>query len=346
MKEIEEFIKDAARQRGIDPDIAIKVAKSEGGVDEYAKRGTFPTGSSWWSFQLHYGGQGYEHFGTVAGQGNGFTVLTGWQPGDPKAWRDSTRYALNRAKASGWSAWYGAAAVGVGRWDGIDRNHPWDAAAERWDFETAPASRPGRVSYDREHPVHRQEETFDCSQESLEWALWSLGRQPSDDWLEGTMISEGVMSADLGLLDASGARLAAFVDKHYGEYGFLANNEPSISWEWVRGEGAANADGSGHAYPVLIGGRTWNHWSPIRDFDPARDVLLLANPAEGWGGVGQTMTRQQFAALGPFSAVRIWHGDLLGLASEPVEDPPPPLTAGQIRARLLEIVAQIPEGTP
>jgi hypothetical protein len=100
--EIEGFIRDAAQRRGIDGDTAVKVARSEGGVDEYAARGTFSTGSSWWPFQLHYGGPGYEQFGTVAGMGNGFTKLTGWQPGDERAWRDSIRYALNRAKASGW----------------------------------------------------------------------------------------------------------------------------------------------------------------------------------------------------------------------------------------------------
>ncbi len=339
--EIEAFIREAARKRGIDPDIAIKVAKSEGGVDEYAKRGTFATGSSFWQFQLHYGGAGYEHFGTVAGMGTGFTALTGWQPGDPRAWRDSVRYALNRAKANGWGAWYGAAAVGMGRWDGIDRTAFWDANAETWDFEAAPPVS-GRVRYDAGHAVHRQEETFDCSQESLEWALWALGRQPSDDWLEQTMIADGVMTPEDGLMDATGAGLAAFVVRYYGEFGYRANNEASIGWDWIVHEGAANLDGSGHGYPVLIGGRAWNHWSAVRDYDPARGVLLLANPADGWGGVGQVMTKAQFGALGPFSAVRVWHPDLL----EPTPDPPAPdpsklRTAAEIRAALLELVARI-----
>lgn len=135
MNEIEAFVRDAAQRRGINPGIAVQVAKSEGGVDEPARRGTFATGSSWWPFQLHYGGPGYEYLGNVAGMGNGFTALTGWQPGDPAAWRDSVRYALNRAKASGWGAWYGAAHVGIGQWDGIDRAAPWDANGERWDYE-------------------------------------------------------------------------------------------------------------------------------------------------------------------------------------------------------------------
>ena len=79
--EIEGFIREAAAVRGINPDIAIRVARSEGGVDEYARCGKFATGWSWYAFQLHYGGPGYEHLGTVAGMGTGFTKLTGWQPG-------------------------------------------------------------------------------------------------------------------------------------------------------------------------------------------------------------------------------------------------------------------------
>lgn len=111
---VEQYIRQAAQARGIDPDIAMRVAKSEGGT-EVAKRGTFNTGSSWWPYQLHYGGKGtpYEHLGTVAGMGNAFTAETGFQPGDPAAWRASVDYALDRAQKSGWDAWYGARAQGI-----------------------------------------------------------------------------------------------------------------------------------------------------------------------------------------------------------------------------------------
>ena len=66
---VEGYIRQAAAQRGIDPDVAVRVAQSEGGATEPARRGTFATGSSWWPFQLHYGGAGtpYEKYGTVAG---------------------------------------------------------------------------------------------------------------------------------------------------------------------------------------------------------------------------------------------------------------------------------------
>ena len=337
MKEIEDFITHASVIRGIDPVISTRVARSEGGVDEYAKRGTFLTGSSWWPFQLHYGGPGYEYLGTVAGMGNGFTELTKWQPGDPRAWRDSIRYALNRVRLVGWTPFYGAAAVGIGKWDGINRDSFWDANAEVWDFETGAK----KYVYHVNEAVHLQDKSYDCSQESLEWALWSIGRQPADDWLERTMVAEGVMSSGDGLLDASGKGLANFVVKWYGEDGIKANHEPTVSWDWVRLEGARNSDGSGHMYPILIGGRAWNHWAAVRDYDPTRLSLLLSNPSPSWMGVGHIMTQQQFQALGPFSAVRIWHEDLLGTVPDPNPIPPKSPVLAKVRSKLEEALVII-----
>ena len=123
---VEGYIRQAAAQRGIDPDIAVRVAQSEGGVTEPARRGTFATGSSWWPFQLHYGGAGtpYEKYGTVAGMGNTFTAKTGYQPGDPEAWQAATDYALDAAKQQGWGAWYGARKQGITGFQGINRGAP------------------------------------------------------------------------------------------------------------------------------------------------------------------------------------------------------------------------------
>ena len=301
MSEYEEFCRAEAARRGIDPDTAVTVANSEGGLTTPARRGTFDTGSSWWAFQLHYGGAGtpYEYLGTVAGMGNEFTRITGWEPGDPAAWRDAMRYALDHARRYGWGAWYGAAARGIYRFHGIDHSVPWDGTPDdEWDYRGG-TSTPGPV-YNPNELAHPQEERFDCSQESLEWALWACGRTTQDDWLEQAMIDQGVMSPDQGLMDASGAGLAAFVNREYGALGYTASNESSVTFDALAAEAGR--------YPILIGGRHWGssgHWSGLRGYDAARDVLLLANPAHGHGGVGQEMTRAQFDALGPFSMVRI-----------------------------------------
>jgi hypothetical protein len=208
------------------------------------------------------------------------------------------------------------------------------------------APMPTKVAFDANEPAHAQEESFDCSQEALEWALFAVGRRPSDDWLENTMIDEGVMSAEQGLLDATGKGLADFVTRQYGEFGFYANNEPSVTFDAV-----ANEIGP---YPLLIGGRRWSHWSGVRGYDAIRDILLLANPADGWQGVKQTMNRAQFDALGPFSMVRVLHPDLVPAAEpappapEPAPAPPrapeqgaPAMTLADVRARLLAIQDEI-----
>ena len=156
MTEIEAFVREAAAARGINPDIAITVANTEGGVTEPARLGDFSgppwhSGKSWWAYQLHYGGAGtpYAAWGHTAGMGNGFTTLTGWQPGTSAAWRDAARYALNRVRTGGWGAWYGAAAVGIHDFMGVDRQHPWNANAEVWDYEIASPTAPAAC---RLHP--------------------------------------------------------------------------------------------------------------------------------------------------------------------------------------------------
>jgi hypothetical protein len=208
------------------------------------------------------------------------------------------------------------------------------------------APMPTKVAFDANEPAHAQEESFDCSQEALEWALFAVGRRPSDDWLENTMIDEGVMSKEQGLLDATGKGLADFVTRQYGEFGFYANNEPSVTFDAVAAEIGP--------YPLLIGGRRWSHWSGVRGYDAIRDILLLANPADGWQGVKQTMNRAQFDALGPFSMVRVLHPDLVPAAEpappapEPAPAPPPApepappaMTLADVRARLLAIQDEI-----
>jgi len=76
----------------------------------------------------------------------------------------------------------------------------------------------------------------------------------------------------------------------------------------------------------------------VRSFDGLR--LLLANPAPGYMGVTQSLTREQFAYLGPFSLVR-----LVCPAAEtvvpPGPDPSDPFAAwrGKIGSGILEGMA-------
>ena len=98
------YIKETARKYGVDPDVALKVAKSEG-LRDFSGDG----GKSGGAFQLYTGG----------GLGNEFQKQTGLDPLDPKNEKATIDYALKHASQHGWKPWHGAAKVGVGEYDGI-----------------------------------------------------------------------------------------------------------------------------------------------------------------------------------------------------------------------------------
>lgn len=118
--DIASYIAKAATARGIDPDIALRVAKAEGGLESwnlqsgYSKNGFREP--SYGPFQLLKGGKGT---GFPTGLGNDFMNQTGLDPALAANGPAGVDFALDSAKRNGWGAWYGAAKVGVGQWDGI-----------------------------------------------------------------------------------------------------------------------------------------------------------------------------------------------------------------------------------
>lgn len=112
------YIREAAAARGIDPDVAVRVARSEGlapGVWQSKvinKRGQRET--SYGPFQLLVGG----------GLGDKFQEIYGVSPEDRSTWRQQIDFALDQAAQGGWSPWYGAAKVGVGTRTGLERARP------------------------------------------------------------------------------------------------------------------------------------------------------------------------------------------------------------------------------
>lgn len=196
----------------------------------------------------------------------------------------------------------------------------------------APATK--KVVYDPHYPVIAQNDDWSCAPTSTRWALKALGRNPSEEWIESQMIADGIVSKADGLLDATGAALAAWIEAQYGEWGYKATAvSGAVTFDYV----ASLADGS---YPILIGGRQWHHWSAVRMYAPSTGRLLLANPADGWKTIRQEMDRQQFAWYGPFSVVRIWHPDVW--SPEPTPEPEPSrksVLIGEIRSRLNELEA-------
>lgn len=115
-QQIADYIKEAAAKRGIDPNTAVAVAKSEG-LNQYVG----DRGSSFGPYQLHYGGLAS---GGMAGKGEGdnFTAKTGLDARDSSTWKQQIDYALDTAKKNGWGAWHGAARVGISERQGLNVN--------------------------------------------------------------------------------------------------------------------------------------------------------------------------------------------------------------------------------
>ncbi|MCQ8781725.1 phage tail length tape measure family protein [Mangrovibrevibacter kandeliae] len=121
--EMTAYIRQAAIARDIDPDIALRVARSEGlgaGIwqSNYMRGGYREP--SYGPFQLLMGGPG-TGFGT--GLGNSFMRSSGLNPSDPRNAYAGVDYALNHAATNGWGAWYGAGKAGIGDWQGLSGAH-------------------------------------------------------------------------------------------------------------------------------------------------------------------------------------------------------------------------------
>jgi hypothetical protein len=117
VQEMEAYIRQAAQARGIDPDIAVRVARSEGlAPNTWQATGMLDYGRerSYGPFQLHVAPKGYRQ-----GLGNDFVRATGMNPADPSTWKQGIDFALDTAAKDGWGRWFGRKNVNVGIWDGI-----------------------------------------------------------------------------------------------------------------------------------------------------------------------------------------------------------------------------------
>lgn len=154
------------------------------------------------------------------------------------------------------------------------------------------------VAYNPDAIVDAQPDDWSCSLQSAQWLLRSIGRDPARAWLVkqlvGPLYPGSIITQEYGLMDSSGKTLAAWLQKEYGdEMGVTFQARPVNSWDDL--VSMASAGGS------MLGGRTWNHWVGVRAYRDGK--VLLANPAGSWKGVGQELTRDEFDALGSWSAV-------------------------------------------
>lgn len=123
---LEAYIRQAAAARGIDPDIAVRVAKGEGGLANPFRHGEGPAPrsqdprlghleNSYGPFQLYVSGNG-------AGLGDR-ALAAGIDPA--KNWQGGIDFALNEVKNKGWGQWYGAKAQGITGMMGVGAPGPY-----------------------------------------------------------------------------------------------------------------------------------------------------------------------------------------------------------------------------
>lgn len=115
--QMEAYIRRRAEELGIDPDVAVRVARSEGLQDgTWQANGTLSYGreQSYGPFQLHNAPAGER-----PGMGNDFVKATGLNPADPDTWDEGIDFALEQARKGGWGAWYGAKKEGITGFMGI-----------------------------------------------------------------------------------------------------------------------------------------------------------------------------------------------------------------------------------
>lgn len=136
---------------------------------------------------------------------------------------------------------------------------------------------------------------WDCSAAALTWALNAYGYSTTESAVVAGL-GPARISPTYGLLDATGSGLVDYLT----EVGIPAANNSAATFTEI-------LDAAGYQ-PMVIGGRSWCHWSGVRMGGPAfnrpdQRILLLANPAPGWMDIEQWMAESDFWMLGEFSAV-------------------------------------------
>jgi hypothetical protein len=138
-----------------------------------------------------------------------------------------------------------------------------------------------------------QSASWTCSACSLAWLERSLGANPGADEYSATFEigTPQNINPTYGLMDGSGAQLQRVLEETYDQI---------TEQRWVNYDQAYAIAGQS---PGCMGGSNWYHWVALRGVSGPN--LWIANSAPGWYGIYDTLTREQFNSLGPFSLVSL-----------------------------------------
>ena len=145
-KQLEAMIRNSATQRGIDPDVAVRVWRSEGGTSYQSNVPRGGKGSedgreaSYGPFQLYTGG----------GLGNEYEEKYGVdlrKDNTPAGIQRQIDFALDKAVTTGWEPWKGAAKVDIGPRDGLEQAQTY-TPKDNTQMATPPNKQPNKIDPD------------------------------------------------------------------------------------------------------------------------------------------------------------------------------------------------------
>jgi len=157
-------------------------------------------------------------------------------------------------------------------------------------ISTAPQPPPTGVQWNPEEPMPRQAASWTCSACSLAWVERATGVNPgADEWSAVAEIGQPEnINPTYGLMDGSGSQLRRVLQ------GYGLNSQQG----WLNFDTVWTAAGSTCG---MMSGGSWYHWVAIRGQDGAN--IWIANSAPGYKGVYDSLSRDDFNRLGPFSVV-------------------------------------------
>jgi len=261
--EVREFIRQAAAMRGVDPDIAVRVALSEGGLTPATWTGDH--GSSFGPYQLHYAGIA-AGANAVSGLGDAFTTETGLRADDPSTWRQQIEWSIDHAARGGWTPWHGAAAVGIQPFEGVGLLGPRQHVDVPNQFAAS---------------LSPSEAYAACGPVAAVAVARFIGRNPT--------VAEALDRAKL-----TGWTAAGGMNGIYNELRLLdsmhipAHIETPINWRHVQQEAS-----SGN--PVIIS--TPGHYWVIDDLDPRSGAYHVGRSGLAYRGGAEWMTADQMQQL-------------------------------------------------
>jgi hypothetical protein len=147
-----------------------------------------------------------------------------------------------------------------------------------------------RERYTPDTEMSPQVYDWTCSACSLNWVLRATGTAPAhtrEEAVDQIGYPDNI-NPTYGLMDAAGSALR----RVYADHG-LESRQAWLTFDQVWA-GANSTTGQ-------MSGGVWYHWVAIRG--TRGPDLWIANSAPGYKGVADILTREQFAALGPFSVV-------------------------------------------